>query len=316
MNSAIVITVDKAKKILIVICGPTAVGKTSVAIDLAKELQTDIYSADSRQLYRELTIGTAKPSEEELDEVKHHFINAISIEDPYSAGRFELECIESLDFIFQEKDVAILVGGTGLYIDAVLVGLDQFPDISKETKEYINNIYLKEGLLGLQKLLKQKDPSYYEFVDLENSRRLTRALEVIVESDKPYSNFLNQEKPKRSFNPILIHLNMERELLYERINIRVDQMMTQGLLDEVENLKPKRHLKALQTVGYSELFKYLDGEYTLNFAISEIKKNTRRYAKRQNTWFKKYKCNPFSSKDLESILAYIDNQMDKCNNPK
>ena len=277
------------KKTLIVVIGPTAIGKTTLAITLAKHYKTEILSADSRQFYKEMSIGTAVPSKEELQEATHHFIQHKSIHDVYSVGDFEREAIEKLEQIFKEKDLAILVGGSGLYVDAVTKGLDKFPKVASEIRTNLNHDLKTKGIEYLQEQLKQLDIKYYQKVDLDNPHRLIRALEICIGSGQPYSSFIGQKKPQRFFNTITIGINAEREIIYDRINRRVDIMINEGLLDEVKNLIANKKLNALQTVGYRELFSHLEGDYDLDFAISEIKKNTRRFAKRQLTWFRKNK---------------------------
>ncbi|PVW16541.1 tRNA (adenosine(37)-N6)-dimethylallyltransferase MiaA [Marixanthomonas spongiae] len=274
---------------LICVVGPTAIGKTKLAIELAKAFNTEIVSADSRQFYKEMTIGTAVPSAEELQAVPHHFIQNKTIYEPYSVGDFETEALEKLYELFKINNTVVMVGGSGLYVDAVTKGLDYFPNVSEELREQLNAQLNEEGLESLQKELEQKDPSYYKKVDLQNPHRVIRALGVIRTSGKPYSSFLNQEKKERPFKTIYVGLTADRETVYARINKRVDLMMEAGLLSEAKTLMPYKDLNALNTVGYRELFDYLGGRFTLQEALSEIKKNTRRFAKRQLTWFKKNK---------------------------
>jgi tRNA dimethylallyltransferase len=275
------------KKVLLAVVGPTAIGKTALGIQLAKYFDTEILSADSRQFFKEMEIGTAVPSQEELAQVPHHFIQHKSIFDPYSVGDFEKEAIDFLNELFQQKDTVIMVGGSGLYVDAVVNGLDEFPEVDPSIRAELNQELDKNGLSSLQEELKRKDPSYYKIVDLENPHRLIRALEVCRASGQPFSSFLNRPRPKRPFKTLYIGLEAPREVIYERINQRVDLMMEKGLLDEAQQLYPNQKLNALQTVGYKELFEYLDGHCTLESAVSEIKKNTRRFAKRQLTWLRK-----------------------------
>lgn len=276
-----------ASKTLIVIAGPTAVGKTKVSIEVAKKLNCEIISADSRQFFKEISIGTAKPTLSELAEVKHHFIDILSVTEKISAGEFENLAIQKLDELFSKNDFAILTGGSGLYIDAVCNGIDEFPEISENSKNKAQNIFDNLGIEGLQEFIKEKDPDYYNQVDLQNKARLFRAVEVILETQLPYSSF-KQSKPKqRPFNIIKFCLEMPREELYNRINLRVDEMVKNGLITEVKSNIKNRQTQALQTVGYKELFKYFDGEFALNAAIDKIKQHTRNYAKRQITWFKK-----------------------------
>lgn len=272
---------------LICVVGPTAIGKTTLAIKLANAFSTEIISADSRQFYKEMSIGTAVPSNEELGAAKHHFIQNISVFDNYSVGDFERDALSSLEKIFKINPIAVMVGGSGLYVDAVVEGLDKFPEVSPDIRQQLNTELDEIGIESLQMELKENDPSYYEKVDIQNPHRLIRALEIYRETGKPYSSFLKRESVKRSFRTIFIGLAAERDTIYSRINQRVDQMIINGLVEEAMNLYPHRELNALQTVGYRELFNYFDGKLTKEEAISEIKKNTRRFAKRQNTWFKK-----------------------------
>jgi tRNA dimethylallyltransferase len=272
---------------LIVIVGPTAIGKTALSIKIANRFQTDILSADSRQFYKELSIGTAVPSPEELSIAKHHFIQHISIQEKYTVGDFEKDALERLDTIFEKQDIAVLVGGSGLYIDAITKGLDNFPDIDPNIRLVLKDEHEKYGLISLANKLKDLDPEAYKSIEIDNPHRVIRALEVTIGSGRPYSKFLNKPKPNRNFQIIKIGLTADRDVIYHRINERVDEMIKLGLLDEVKALQPYQHLNALNTVGYKELFGYLEGETDLEFAISEIKKNTRRFAKRQLTWFRK-----------------------------
>lgn len=276
----------KQKKYLIVITGPTAVGKTKATIQIAQSFQSEILSADSRQIYKELNIGTAKPSQEELHAVPHHFINHISIHDPYDAGQFETEAISLLDDLFLKHNTVFVTGGTGLYIQALLEGLDQFPAVPDHIRQKWEDSFAQNGIDFLQKSLLDLDPTYYEVVDRSNHRRLLRALMVCDASGQPFSSFLNREKPKRKFTPVCFFLSRDRSILYERINTRVDQMIAEGLVDEARSLYPHRSAKALQTVGYQELFEHFEGKYSLVEAIEKIKIHSRRYAKRQLTWFR------------------------------
>jgi tRNA dimethylallyltransferase len=274
-------------KYLISIVGPTAIGKTALSIKLAQHFKTEIISADSRQFYSDMQIGTAAPTPFELAEAKHHFIHHKSIEDNYNVGAFEKDAIKKLDNLFKIHDIVIMVGGSGLYVDAVTKGLDYFPEIGDSIREELNKRLKIEGLHSLKTQLKDLDIDSYNSIAINNPHRVIRALEICIGSGKPYSSFLNKEKGKRNFKTITIGLKAEREIIYNRINQRVDLMIDDGLLDEVKGLESKKNLNALNTVGYKELFKYFKGEWTLEFAISEIKKNTRRFAKRQLTWFKK-----------------------------
>ena len=276
-------------KTLIVVAGPTAVGKTAAAIELAKQLKTEIISADSRQFYREMSIGTAKPSVEELNAVKHHFIDSHSIIENFSVGDFEKQALQVLDDIFKTHDFALLVGGSGLYIKAVCEGFDELPTAPAEIRERLNREFEEKGITWLQGKLKIADPVYAAQVDMNNPQRLIRALEVTESTGQPFSSYRKSAINSRPFNIIKLGLNLPREVLYDRINRRVDDMISQGLVEEVRSLLPYRHLNALNTVGYSELFDYFDGKTDLNNAISLIKQNTRRFAKRQLTWFRKDK---------------------------
>lgn len=275
------------KKTLISVVGPTGIGKTKLAIALAKHYNTAIISADSRQFFKEMKIGTAVPSDEELAAAPHHFIQHKSILEPYSVGDFERDAIEKLEDLFLKKEIIILVGGSGLYVDAITKGLDSFPNVNPEIRKDLNKKLETEGITGLQEQLKTVDPLYFDNVDSQNPHRLIRALEIGIGTGKPYSSFLNKNKNKRPFQTITLGIEADREVIYDRINRRVDLMVTQGLLEEAKSLLPYKELNALQTVGYKELFAYFEGEWTLDFAISEIKKNTRRFAKRQLTWFRK-----------------------------
>ena len=274
-------------KVLLTVVGPTAIGKTALAIQLAHHFDTEILSADSRQFFKEMEIGTAVPTKEELKKVPHHFIQHKSIFEPYSVGDFEKEAIKLLDDLFLKKDIVVMVGGSGLYVDAVVSGLNEFPEVDPEIREKLNQQLEEEGLEPLQNELKQRDPKYYKSVDLDNPHRLIRALEVCIASNKPYSSFLNLPKPKRPFKTLYVGIDAPREVIYDRINTRVDLIMDAGLLNEVKKLYPHKKLNALQTVGYKELFEYIEAQSTLEFAVSEIKKNTRRFAKRQLTWLRK-----------------------------
>jgi tRNA dimethylallyltransferase len=274
-------------KYLITIVGPTAIGKTALSINLAKYFNCDIISCDSRQFFKEMQIGTAVPSTEELATAKHHFIQYKSIFENYTVGDFEKEAIAKLDELFLINDYVVMVGGSGLYVDAVLKGFDDFPEVSTSVRSAVTSNYEKSGIEYLQTELEKRDPNYFSVVAKENPQRMMRALEVCIGSEKPYSSFLNQKKNTRNFTPILIGLEAERSTIYDRINQRVDIMINKGLLAEAKELFPNKDLNALQTVGYRELFRYFEGEISLEFAIEEIKKNTRRFAKRQLTWFKR-----------------------------
>ncbi|OYQ31864.1 tRNA (adenosine(37)-N6)-dimethylallyltransferase MiaA [Flavobacterium cyanobacteriorum] len=275
------------RKYLITIIGPTAIGKTALGIEVAKHFSCEIISADSRQFFQEMSIGTAVPSAEELAAASHHFIQNKSIFEEYTVGDFERDAIAKLDELYQANDFAVMVGGSGLYIDAVLKGFDDFPDIDPTVRENIIADYKTKGIEYLQEELQRLDPAYYGRVAKENPQRMMRALEVSIGSGRPYSSFLNIKKNSRAFTPLIIGLEADRAAMYDRINRRVDIMIENGLIEEARTLYPHKKLNALQTVGYRELFSYFDGEISLEFAIEEIKKNTRRFAKRQMTWFKR-----------------------------
>ena len=274
-------------KHLIVLAGPTASGKTATAIKLAKALDAEIISADSRQFYKELSIGTAAPTAEELSQVKHHFVHNLSIEDKYDVADYERDVLDFLKQYFNTKNVAIMTGGSGLFIDAVCNGLDEMPDISEEVRNRVSKMLETDGIEALQKEVEKVDNEYYQVVDRQNPRRLQRALEVYYQTGKPYSTFRQRNVAKRDFDIVKLAILWDRDKLIERINQRVDMMMQQGLLDEVKSVYPKRHLNSLNTVGYKELFDYLDGKCTLEQAVEQIKINTRQYAKRQMTWLRK-----------------------------
>lgn len=278
---------------LITIIGPTAIGKTALSIALAKHYNCDIISCDSRQFFKEMTIGTAVPNKEELAAATHHFIQNKSIFENYSVGTFEKEAIAKLDELFVKNNIQIMVGGSGLYVDAILKGLDNFPEIQPEIRTQIENEYDAKGIEYLQTVLQQLDPNYFDFLTqnnpqtLLNPQRMKRFVEVCIGSGLPYSSFLKKQNSERNFIPIIIGLEAERETMYNRINQRVNLMMDEGLLEEAKNLHQHKELNALQTVGYRELFDYFENKTTLEFAIDQIKMNTRRFAKRQITWFKR-----------------------------
>ncbi|MEZ4962106.1 MAG: tRNA (adenosine(37)-N6)-dimethylallyltransferase MiaA [Saprospiraceae bacterium] len=302
----------KATKYLIVVGGATATGKTNLSIQLARHFGAEIISADSRQFYREMNIGTAKPSPEELEMAPHHFINSLSVEQDYSVGDFEKDALALLRSLFEKSDVAILVGGSGLFIQALCEGMDEFPEIPSETVAEVAEFYKEKGLEGLQKELEKRDPDYFLKVDRNNPQRLMRAISVCRATGAPFSSFLQQGKRERPFQPIYILLEFDRELLYKRINQRVDDMMEAGLLEEAKNLFPKKQLNALQTVGYQELFDFLDGKKSLPEAVELIKRNTRRYAKRQMTWFRKYgQWQRFNPTDTAAIVDFINHEISR-----
>jgi len=302
------------QKFLIVIGGATATGKTALGIRLAQHFETEIISCDSRQFYKEMNIGTAKPDEEELAAAPHHFVGHLSIQDNYSVGDFERDGLQLLDQLYLKKDIVIMVGGSGLFIRALCEGLDQFPDISPTTKKEVQALYEKEGIEGLQKQLETTDPIYFKKVDQQNPVRLLRALNVIKESGKPFSSFQNQKKIPRNFTTIYINLSMDREMLYERINHRVDSMMAAGLLDEVQALIRFKNLNSLKTVGYQEFMDYFDKKISLEEAVELVKRNSRRYAKRQMTWFRKGEdWRAFGKEDWEEILEYVEGSIKKNN---
>lgn len=295
------------RKYLVVIAGPTAAGKTDLAIKLAEHFQTVILSADSRQFYKEMSIGTAKPSEKELNRVQHYFINTKNISDLYGAGHYEKDALQLLHSLFKKHDLIFLVGGSGLYINAVLNGVDEFMEIPENIRADLNLEYQNKGLLWLQQELKEKDPVYYKKVDLRNPQRIIRALEVCRYTGKSFSEFHNKSKSPRPFQAIPLLISPEREILYNRINARVDEMIRKGLLEEVVSLKEQQHFNALKTVGYKELYAYLNQEYDLKTAIDKIKQHTRNYAKRQLTWFRNQgSFLEFSPLDVQKIINYIE----------
>lgn len=296
---------------LISVIGTTAIGKTSLSIKLAKYFNTEIISADSRQFYKEMQIGTAAPTLNELKQAKHHFIHHKSIKDNYSVGSFEKDAITCLNELFKTHNIVIMVGGSGLYVDAITKGLDYFPDVDPNIRKRLNQELESNGIKSLQEKLKELDIKAYNSISVDNPHRVIRALEICIGTGKPYSSFLNKEKEPRDFKTISIGLTADRDIIYERINKRVDIMMEQGLLDEVKNLEYYKHLNALNTVGYKELFKYFNDEWSLEFAVSEIKKNTRRFAKRQMTWFKKNKDTLWFDyqTDIDYFICQIQNQI-------
>lgn len=298
------------EKKLIIIAGPTASGKTAAGIALAKHYSTAVVSADSRQFYREMTIGTAKPTPDELATARHYFIDTLSVTERYTAGKYEKDCLELLHQLFMATDTVVMVGGSGLFIKAVCEGFDEFPDVRPEIREKLILDFRQQGIGFLQNKLKSADPEYYALVDINNHQRVIRALEVIENTGKPFSSFRTAAAGKRNFSAIKFGLNLPREQLYERINRRVDMMVAQGLVDEAASLLPYRHYNALNTVGYSELFDYFDGKTELGAAIELIKQNTRRFAKRQLTWFRKDKEINWIRADgdaVEKIISKVSN---------
>lgn len=300
-------------KNLISVVGPTGIGKTRLAIDLANHFNTEIVSCDSRQFFKEMKIGTASPSEEELAEAPHHFIGNLSVQDYYSIGQYEEDALKKLNELFQNHEIVILVGGSMMYEKAVIEGLNDLPEADENNQRKLQEILDTEGIEKLQEILKKLDPEYFGVVDFHNHRRLLRAIDVIWQTKKKYSEQIAVSQDARDFNTIRIGIEAPREELYDRINRRVDIMMEKGLLKEAKELEEFKHLTALNTVGYSELFKYFDGEWDLDFAVSEIKKNSRRYAKRQLTWYRKaddirYLPLGYSQKDFDNLIEYINKE--------
>lgn len=307
-------------KTLISVVGTTGIGKTKLAIELAKQFNTEIISCDSRQFFSEMKIGTAAPSEDELSQAKHHFIGQLSVKDYYSIGQFEHDSLELLDQLFEKYDIVIMVGGSMMYEKAVIEGLNDLPEGNEENQKKLETIWKTEGIEKLQEMLKDLDPEYYENVDIHNQRRLLRAIDIIWQTGKTYTENISESIKPRDFKTIRIGIEAPREIVYERINLRVDKMMENGLLDEAKNLdelrksQEGRNLASLNTVGYSELFKYFDGEWDLDFAVSEIKKNSRRFAKRQLTWYRKeenihYIQAGYSQEDFDGLIEYIESEI-------
>lgn len=293
-------------KHLIVIVGPTAVGKTKLCVELARNFDTEIVSADSRQFYQEMTIGTAKPTIEEIGDVVHHFINNLSIDVSYDIGKYEKDALTIIDQIFQSKDSAILTGGSGLYIDAVCKGFDEMPEISQDIRDSLNRLHAEEGIEPLVDRLKLVDKEYYNHVDRNNPQRVIRALEVYEATGRPYSFFRKSAAKTRPFRIIKIGLERDRGELYDRIDQRMDMMIDQGLFQEATKLYPHKLKNALQTVGYKEVFEYIDGVYDKQEAIRLLKRNSRRYAKRQMTWFRKdEEIRWFHPEDEKKIIVYM-----------
>ncbi len=297
---------------LIVLAGPTAVGKTALSITLAKHFRTEILSADSRQFYREMNIGTAKPTAAELSQVKHHFINNLSITEEYTAGKYEAEALTILEELFKEKEVVVVTGGSGLFIKALCEGLDDIPPVDPEVRERLNHEWQQAGLDSLLTELSQRDPVYYEVVDRDNPVRVIRALEVCRGTGMPYSSFRTSVKKERPFRVVKIGLNREREELYQRIDLRMDQMLKEGLLEEVRALQAYRDHNSLQTVGYSEVFGYMEGQYDYEEMVRLLKRNSRRYAKRQLTWFSKdEEFHWFHPAQEKEIIGFIEQEIEK-----
>lgn len=290
--------------------GPTAVGKTDISLELAEQLHTSIISADSRQLYADLKIGTAAPTPEQLSRVQHYFVGTLQLSDYYSAAQYADEVLALLDTLFQQQDVALLTGGSMMYIDAVCQGMDDIPTVDADTRTMVWQRYDEVGLEGIQRELKMLDPEYYAIVDLKNHKRIIHALEICYMTGKTFTSFRQRKTAERPFRIIKIGLNRERSELFSRINLRVDQMMQEGMLEEARKVYPYRHLNSLNTVGYKELFKYLDGEWTLEEAVEKIKRNTRIYAKKQLTWFKKdMSIRWFHPDQRTDIISYINTQL-------
>ncbi len=297
-------------KTLIVIAGPTGVGKTSVAIKLAKHFKTEIVSSDSRQIFKELTIGTAIPAKEELEQVKHHFIHSHSIHNNYNASRYENEALELLEILFQKYNTVVLAGGSMLYIDAICKGIDTMPDADPEIRAELKSRLETEGIESLRTQLKKLDPEYYQIVDLKNQARIIHALEICLMTGKTFTSFRSNPNKKRPFEIIKIALNTDRAELHDRINRRVDKMVKDGLEKEARNVYPYKYLTALNTVGYREWFNYFDGEISREEAIELIKRNSRRYARKQLTWFRKDETvNWFDPDQVEEIIAFVEHQI-------
>jgi tRNA dimethylallyltransferase len=296
--------------ILIVLLGPTGVGKTDISIDIARHLDCDIISADSRQFYREMKIGTAVPSEKQLSEIRHHFIRFISVKEYYSSSLFERDVLGLLPGLFTGKNIVLMTGGSGMYIDAVCDGTDDIPDIDPDVREKINKKYEEEGIEGLRMALKLFDPVHYEKVDLKNHKRIIRALEICETTGHPYSSFLTKQKRDRDFEVLKIGLKRTRDMLYSRINLRVDQMIEAGLEEEARSLYELRHLNALNSVGYKEFFDYFEGKIRREKAIELIKRNSRRFAKRQMTWWGRDKSITwFDAGKPEQIIDFVESRI-------
>lgn len=302
------------QKYLIILFGPTGVGKTDLSIEIAQKFKAEIFSCDSRQIYKELNIGVAKPDANQLKSVKHHFIDYVSVHNHYSIYQYEADSIKALDKYFENNDIALMVGGSGLYIDAVINGVDEMPDPDPEIRKNLNELFNQNGLEALRFELKKHDPVYYEQVDLKNPQRMIRALEMFYLTGKPFSEFRKNSSIQRSFEILKIGIDLDREKLYQRINLRVDKMISDGLVQEAYDLYHIKNLTALKTIGYRELFDYIEKKCSLDEAIELIKKNTRNYAKRQLTWFRRYSdTNWFLPNQNEELIKMIEQ---KVNNNK
>lgn len=298
---------SKSKHNLIVLVGPTGVGKTELSLNIAEAYNSPIISADSRQLYSDLKIGTAAPTAEQMKRVKHYFVGTLQLTDYYSAAQYEMEVVKVLDGLFQEKNTILLTGGSMMYVDAVCKGIDDIPTVDNDTREMMMEKYEKQGLEQLCNELKLLDPEYYSIVDLKNPKRVIHALEICYMTGKTYTSFRTGNKKERPFNIIKIGLSREREELYERINKRVDIMIEEGLIDEVKSVYEHKNLNSLNTVGYKEIIKYLDGEWDLQFAIEKIKQNSRIYSRKQMTWFKRdEEIKWFHPDNVKEIMEYIN----------
>lgn len=298
------------KKTLVILLGPTGVGKTELCLSLAEELNTEIVSCDSRQFFRELKIGTAAPTEAQMQRVKHHLVGNLSIFDYYSCGRFEIDALKKLDELFLSNDVVLMTGGSMLYIDAICKGIDDIPNVDQNLRDSLHERYANEGIDNILSELKLLDPEYYDMVDKKNHKRIIHALEICLTSGKTFSSFRKETAKARPFDIIKIGLNLPREELYNRINKRVDIMFEEGLLEEAKKFYPHRNLNSLNTVGYKELFEYFDGNWELDFAKNMIKQNSRRYAKKQLTWFNRDKdINWFRPDQQKEILSFLKNRL-------
>lgn len=303
------------KPTLLVIIGPTGIGKTDLSLDLAEKYHTCIISADSRQLYADLKIGTASPTSEQLARVTHYFVGTLKLTDYYSAAQYEAEAIKKLEELFQKHSIVVLTGGSMMYVDAVCKGIDDIPTVDKETRQYLMERYEKEGLEPLCAELKLRDPEYYSIADIRNPKRVIHALEICYMTGKTYTSFRTRTKKERPFHIIKIGLQRDREELYKRINQRVDLMIEEGLLEEARKVYPYRNLNSLNTVGYKELFNYFDGEWDLPYAIEKIKQNSRIYSRKQVTWFKRdADITWFHPDQKKEILQFINEELKRLNN--